>query len=107
MPGLNGISSTVLLVSRLGRGRLGLPSFTYENSVAFAGPSQLPMASGVPLKLMRPSGQRGAGFGAGAGGASATVVARGGVSCARTARLTATTTASDASAGLSAFIWRP
>src|SRR6185295_2589277 len=47
--------------------------------VASAGPSQLPTSVAVPVKLMRPSGQRGAGRGASAGGC-----------CAEASRLAAT-----------------
>src|SRR5690242_12374503 len=64
-PGLNGISLTVLLVGRLGAGLTSLPSLMLKKIDALAGPSQLPMSSGVPVKLTRPSGQRGVGFGGG------------------------------------------
>src|SRR3569833_2373526 len=64
-PGLNGISMTVLLVGRLACGVTFLPSLMSKISEAFAGPSQLPLSLGEPLKLTRPSGQRGVGFGGG------------------------------------------
>src|SRR5690242_20477756 len=64
-PGLNGISLTVLFVGRLACGVTFLPSLKSKNSVAFAGPSQLPTSFGVPVKLTRPSGPRGVGAGGG------------------------------------------
>src|SRR5688572_17869479 len=64
-PGLNGISLPVLLVGRLGCGVTCLPSLMSKKLVAFAGPSQLPISSGEPVKLTRPSGHRGVGFGGG------------------------------------------
>src|SRR5512139_4282590 len=78
MPGLNGISSTVLLVGRLGCGLTSLPFTMLKKIEALAGPSQLPTSVGEPVKLMRPSGQRGAGA---AGGCARRACGAGAASC--------------------------
>src|SRR5512139_1372038 len=81
MPGLNGISSTVLLVGRLGCGLTSLPFTMLKKIEALAGPSQLPTSVGEPVNLMRPSGQRGAGA---AGGCARRACGAGAACCAST-----------------------